>query len=66
MSEETLKILEATQKLQNEIRKSMIPQPIGDQFKDSIAQGKSLKAALLLSAAKTKQCSLWDDSKNAL
>jgi hypothetical protein len=36
----------------------MMPQNIGDQFKDSIAQGKSLKAALLLSAAKTKQFNL--------
>jgi hypothetical protein len=55
VSEETLRILEATQKLQNEIRKTMIPQVAlpGDQFKANIAQGKSLKAALLLSAAKS-------------
>jgi hypothetical protein len=57
VSEETLKIFEATQKLQNEIRRSMQPQSVmpGDQFYTNIAQGKSLKAALLLSAAKSKQ-----------
>lgn len=51
MDEETLKILEATSKLQNEMKKrNMQIKPLGDQLFTNISEGKSLRAAIMLTA----------------